>query len=134
MRVSYVHPGLADHVWKEILPMVERGVRKGQGDHTTPERLLEGIKSGDLVLLIVVDDKIRAGCIVDILQHHTKKVLFVVMLAGEGMNDWIDALISSLVQYKDAVGADAIEASCRDGLVRYLGKRGWSKKAVIMEY
>lgn len=134
MIISHVQPEAVDSVWMQLRPMIQKALRTGQGDQTTEGYLLAGIKSGNLLLWAVHDGKIYAVMILDILQHPAKKVLFVVLIAGEQREKWADKLENSLVEFSRIIGAESIEASCRAGLAKYLGKRGWKQKAVIMEY
>lgn len=133
LEVSYVPAEEVDFVWEQILPMVERGLSHGQGDCTTPDHVLDAIKRGDMMLWTVHEEnEIYAGLVLEIVQHPVKKTLFVVLLAGREMKKWIDKLERLLIDYGKHIGADAIETSCRNGLVRFLSKRGWYAKATIM--
>lgn len=134
LEVSYVPPDQIDRVWTELLPMIEKALQHGQGDHTSPWYLRKAIERGQMMLWAVHDDsEIYAGLVLEMLRHPMKKTVFVTMLVGREMDRWIDLLESHLIAYRDLNNADNIEASVRDGLVRYLGKRGWSRKATIME-
>lgn len=132
-EVSYVPPEEVDFVWEQILPMVERGLSHGQGDCTTPEHLMDAIKRGDMQLWTVhAGNDIYAGMVLEVVKHPAKKTLFVVLLAGREMGQWIEKLERLLIDYGDHIEADAIETSCRNGMARRLEQRGWYKKAVIM--
>ena len=121
-------------LWPELLPKVERGLAHGQGDSIAPCHILESIVNGDMGMLVAHQgERIQGAAIFEVNQFPTKKVLFVVLVVGEKLLEWIDELEEALKSYRDRVGADCIEASCRDGLVRILSRRGWGRKATIME-
>lgn len=71
--------------------------------------------------------------VVSVKQYPTGRKLFVELLVGTDMEQWVDQLERVLIECRDLVGAMCIEASCRIGLAKKLGKRGWSKKAIVME-
>lgn len=123
-----------DDVWPVILPMIESGLSHGQGEDTTAEILKESVKSGDMHLWVIHKGyEVLAGVILSVKNQATGVKVFVEMLAGNDMKLWADELQSLLIDFKDLVGANYIEASCRHGLAKFLGDRGWNKKAIIME-
>lgn len=132
--ISQVTAEQVDVVWPHFLPMVERGLRHGQGDAMAPCDLLGRIKSGDSVLWIAHEgEDLMAGIILEVVQLPRKKMIFVVMLVGGRWDEWVDEMEFTLLDYKKLIDADCIEASCRDGLVKKLEKRGWGRKATVME-
>lgn len=132
--ISQVAPEQLDLVWPHFLPLVKRGLRHGQGDSMAPCHILKGIQSGEMNLWIAHQgENLQAGLIYMVNQFPTKKVVFVVMLVGDRMEEWVEEMETMLIQYKESIGADCIEASCRKGLAKKLMERGWKQKAIIME-
>jgi len=132
--ISQIDARQVDCLWPNFLPLVERGLKHGQGDSMAPCHILKGIKAGEMNLWISHNgENLQAGLIYSVNQFPTKKVVFVVMLVGDKFEEWADEMESMLIQYKEAIGADCIEASCRKGLVKKLLMRGWKAKATIME-
>ena len=128
--ISRTNPEL---VWGHFLPMIEKGLAHGQGDSMAPCHVLEALKSGHMDMLVSHEgEELKGAAIIEITRFPTKLVLFVVLLIGERLSDWVDEMEQALIDYRDAIGADCIEASCRDGLVRVLNKRGWKRKATIL--
>jgi hypothetical protein len=132
--ISQVTAEQVDVVWPHFLPMVERALRHGQGDAMAPCDVFGKIKSGDWILWIAHEgEDVMAGVVIEVSQFPRKKVVFVVMLVGSRWDEWADDLEKVLLEFKELNHADCIETSCRDGLVKKLGKRGWGRKATIME-
>lgn len=132
--ISAVTPEQLDLVWPHFLPMVERGLRHGQGDSLIPADVYEGIASGQMGFWVAHEgEKLSGGMVLEVNQHPRKKVVFVVLLVGEDFDSWVDEMEAALMNYRDINGADSIQASCRKGMVKKLMQRGWKQKAVIME-
>ena len=57
-------------VWPLLLPMVQRGLRHGQGDSLAPCDLVRAILSGDMVLWVAHDENsVYGGMVFQISQH-----------------------------------------------------------------
>lgn len=134
VEFSQAEGGQVFVVWPSIVDMVERGLRKGQGDSTTSKTLLYQVLIGEYQLWIVHEgEDIYAGIILSVTQHVTGRKVFIHMLAGHSMSIWVDRLEALLKDFMGATGSMCIEASCRHGLAKQLKDRGWREKAVIME-
>lgn len=121
-------------VWPALLPMVERGLRHGEGDTITADFIRQSVLAGEMHAWTVRNTEgIAAVLIFRVRVDAGGRSLFVVMLAGRDMPAWIDELEEILMDYRDIVGARCIRASCRLGLAKKLAERGWTRKSVIME-
>jgi hypothetical protein len=122
-------------VFLACLPMIERALSHGAGDCITVGGLYRKCADGELSMWVVHEgDDIIACLILSVHQFEAKRTLFVEILAGRGMDDWIGNVEPLLADCAALLGADTIEASCRLGLARRLVKRGtWKQKAVLME-
>lgn len=115
--------------------MVDKALSVGQGDTLTVERMLDGIRRGTKMLWTMHEgEDIQAVIVITTPTTSNGVKVWIELLAGAGIDDWGDELEQKLVDYRDEIGAYCIEASCRRGLARYLGRRPrWQEKAVIME-
>lgn len=131
--VSSVGPDNCEFVWSQVAPMIERGLIRADGDALNMAVIKAGVLAGEMQMWAIHDDsEIIAAVVFRIVPHGMGRRLFVVILAGRDMDEWIDELIDRLMDYRDIIGADSMEASCRLGLAKYLQERGWSRKAVVM--
>lgn len=130
-NVAEVPIGSVRIVWDKLLPEIERAVSSGQGDGTTVENMLLSVLSGKLKMWVIND--IEACVLFSVRKNVNGLKLFIDLIAGKNMDSWANELQSLLLDYKDLVGAQCIEASCRPGLSRKLMKLGWNRKAVVME-
>ncbi len=79
------------------------------------------------------DGQIDSGIIISVTQNLNGQKVWVELLAGEDMDSWVDDMEGSLKKFQDFIGAMCVEASCRPGLAKYLKRRGWKEKAIVME-
>ncbi len=134
MFFSYVPPDEIDLVWAQLVPMIERGLRRGAGDSLTVESIKQSVESGDCILLAVHDGlDVAAAIIFEIQQHAAKKILCVVMVAGRDFDSWAQEAKEMMLALKTEYGADAIRSTVREGFVKKLIGYGWTKKATLME-
>ena len=134
LSVSRVEPEQIPGVFLEVEPMIERALSHGQGDTTNKAELVNGLLSGDLVMWAVHEgDDITAALILSVREYPNKTTLYVELVAGRSLDEWIDDIEGLLRDFAYMRGIDTIEASCRKGLARRLKRRGWNTKAVIME-
>lgn len=134
LTVSQASPEAVLSVWLAIEPMMRKAIASGDGDSTTPERVLSQLLAGNLSLWVVHrGSEVVAGLVINVRQYPAKKSVIVEIAAGRELDAWADCVEKLLREFKALVGADTIEASCRPGLARRLGKRKWRQKAVIME-
>lgn len=132
--VSSVTGGWISHVWDSQIDMIESALSHGQGDGTSSTAVFAGIVSGrNLLWAVHRGEDILAVVILSVQSTSKMKKLIVEMIAGREMSLWADEVQKLLIDFKDIIGAACVEASCRPGLARFLGKTGWSKKAIIME-
>lgn len=134
LEVSHVPPELVPEVWFRLRPMIERGLAHGAGDTTTAEHMFASIIRGDMQLWAVHEgSEIIAGLVVSVRKTSVKTWVHIELAAGRDLDRWADRLEGLLRDFRDLTGADTIEASCRLGLAHRLKKRGWRRKAVLME-
>ena len=125
---------MVDYVWEQMSSQIEKGLRHGQGDSTTSLELKMAIQRGDMTLWVVHEgENIQALIVLSVSVHAAGRKLFVELLAGTGMDEWVGELEGLLKDYRDLLGAFCIEASCRRGLAEKLKRRNWKTKAVVME-
>lgn len=122
------------YVWESQIQMIERGMSKGQGDWGSSADMLARILRGDSHLWVVHQGDEVIAVVVTCARsniHMTK--LFVELVAGSRLDEWVDQVITLLRDLMELIGADCIETSCRPGLAKLLKGKGWSQKAIIME-
>lgn len=133
LEISDVPPNLVRAVWDMQLPMIEKGLAGGHGNPISSHSMLAAILDGKMSLWAVHrGPEIVAVVVLSLLQGRKKK-LFIELIAGNGMDTWADKVEQLLLNCKQLLGADSIEASCRVGLARFLQRRGWRQKAIVME-
>ena len=133
LSFSQVPPEYLDFVWQQIEPEVRRGLRRVGSGHETGDHLHEAVRGGRMTMWAIHEGtEVHAAVIFSLRQSGSRLYVFVEMLAGRGIDAWIDELIRLLMDYRGLIGAKGLEASCRPGLARYLERKGWRRKAVVM--
>lgn len=134
MMISAVPASLVDDIFDRLQSQVTKALSHGQADGTTEIEMRLAVKAGQMQMWAMHDDEqVYAAMVLSVTQHSTGRKIFVELLAGKNIDDWVADLEALLVDYKELVGAMCIESSCRVGLAKYLKGRGWKTKAVIME-
>ncbi|GEM_PF-2377635 len=134
MKVGHVAPHDAPHVLAQFAPQIAKALRSGQGDAVTPEEVLASILDERAHVWAAHEDGEAQGVVVlSVPEYRAGRKVFVEFLAGGDMDAWADDMEAALRECSDRVGAMCVEASCRPGLARYLKRRGWKQKAIIME-
>lgn len=109
-----------------LIPAIDRG-----GDTSVAE-LIDELLSGHAQLWVKRDDDGPVAAAVTTL--HTDRTVHCQLLGGKGIHRWADELIESVAAVARPVGVEAFSIHGRVGWERLLGKRGWRKKAVVMEF
>lgn len=132
--ISHVPPESVNTVWASLEPMIKKGLSHGQGDGSSGEPLKQAVINGESMMWVVHEgEHIKAGIVLSVLDGETGKSVFIELLAGNRMHEWVDEVEELLQRYRDYVGAKCIEASCRPGLAKRLMERGWKRKAIVVE-
>lgn len=84
-----------------------------------------------MLLWAIQNPEVIACVVLSVKQYAAKTTVFVEMVAGRDMAVWVKPLEELLRDYRDLIGADTVEAFCRDGMARRLSR--WRRKAVLME-
>lgn len=77
-----------------------------------------------------IDEKVVGGGILSVQQMPRGKKIFIEMLAGERLDEWLEEIERLVKEYATEIGATTIEASCRPGLVKKLTR--WQPVATLM--
>lgn len=130
--ISQVTPESLDYCWNKLEQQIKRALSHGHGVNTSPEEIYQDLKNQTMFMWVIHDgDEVIAGMIYSIQIFPNKKTLWVEILAGQDMDSWLPELEQRLAEYKEILGADTVEASCRVGLAKRL--KNWGVKAISME-
>jgi len=134
LSVSRVAPVNLDFVWREVAPMVERGLRHGAGDSTSPAELRAAIATGKMELWAVADGgDIVAIVVLRVVSRVKGVALLVSLVAGRDFDSWGQMISDLVADYAELIGAYTVEATARKGMAKWLAQMGWRQKAIVME-
>lgn len=103
--------------WGSIEPHLQRVLTRIDSGHTV-EDVLSKLQWQEMQLWCVNDWQAIAVTQISILPQH--KVLAVVYVAGDGVDDWLPALSHTLENFAAGLGCKYVE---------FYGRDGWRKKA-----
>lgn len=113
------------HVYPLIARFFASFVERAHGG-LMPGHLETEVLAGRAQVLVAVDgEQVRACALTSIAPN---KAITVHYCAGEGREDWQDALMDAI----EAQGV-TVEVTCRPGWVRMLKKRGYRETHRVME-
>jgi hypothetical protein len=131
MQAWHVTADLAPAMWQKFRPQALKALNHGAGRHMTEDYYLWALVNGQMTMIAVGESEPEAIGVFSTQDYPQGKVLFVELLAGQNLANWLPYIEPILIQYKDRIGATTIEASCRPGLAKKL--TNWKRKAILME-
>ncbi len=134
MKIGLVPPEHASAVLCSVEGQFLEAMAQGQADAVTPRDALLEFSEGKSELWAVHDEEgVHAAVGVSVSQFPACRKVWVNLLAGRRMFEWADLVESALEKCRSLTESKCVEASCRPDLARYLERRGWTMKAIIME-
>lgn len=130
MPISLVTSESLPSVWAKLRPQILRALDTGMGEHYTEEYYYQAVFSGKMTMWAFHEADIVAAGIISVNEHPKDKSIFIELLAGSRLDDWIGLVEPLLHEYAKQIGATTIEASCRPGLADKL--KNWRPVAVLM--
>ena len=131
MRVVYVSPEHIDEVWGKCRPKILKAMSRGAGQHYTEDFYKKKVQNKEMLLIAAIESDVVACGVISVQEYPNHKGVYIELLAGERLDEWITHVEDFLRRYRDQIGATTIEASCRPGLVARL--TNWRQSAVLME-
>ncbi len=121
-----------DTCWNTLLPKIEEALSHGHGENTSLEEIYQALRNKTMRMWVAHEGDELIACMIFSLQiFNTRKNIFIEIIAGSELDSWLSEAESLIKKYKQVIGADSIQASCRVGLTKRL--KNWRVKAVIME-
>lgn len=128
--ISVVTPESLALVWQKMQPKIALALQSGAGEHYTQEYYYDQVNNGVMQMWVLHDDDVIACGILSVNEFPASKVLFIELLAGERLDEWLEEIEPLLKKYAAQIGATTIEALCRPGLVKKLSR--WRNVATLM--
>jgi hypothetical protein len=130
MPVSLITPDIIPKIWGGFLVQIDKALALGVGDHYSADYYYEEVISGRMQMWAYHDGGLIAIGIISVIDYPKHKTVFIELLAGEKLDEWLGIVEPLLQEYASQIGATTIEASCRPGLVKKLTK--WRPIATLM--
>lgn len=116
--------------WKQVVPLVERALRKTKAD-LSPAQIKRHIEQGTMQLWLAWDETLRGICVTELVDSPRGRYCNFVVVAGGNCAAW--------AHLEGDVGAWAKAQRCVR--LRFEGRHGWTRKfadnwrrtAVVME-
>lgn len=121
-----------------VWPSLQRAFRKAQGvalgDRMDEVEILKALCEGSKDLLVAHDGEVLGGVILEYVKRRRGKCCIVVVsLFNRYPPDWAALMNKHIVDHADAAECYCIESNARGGVVSFLERMGWRRKATVME-
>ena len=118
LKAHILEPEDVECVWDKVEPILARVVSRSEGELETDD-IFDLVAEGRMQLWIVVKDKESiAALVTQIITYPQKRVLRLVSLAGEGIQEFIHFLDTIVLSFAIQKGCTALEL---------WGRKGWKK-------
>jgi hypothetical protein len=112
-----------DAVWPHVAPMLKAVM--AENDYDLPD-IRKHLKERGMQLWCVFGHGIpKAACVTEVLGYPRRKVALVRLLAGGGLDSWLDLLPEVLEIWAKDMGCTRLRIS---------GRRGWRRRLEPMGY
>lgn len=119
--------------WPEVSRWIEASNRGSDGVEFHPH-LAMAWSANKALMWVVIDDKLGSvvgASMTRIQDSPTGKILWIIALSGERVDEWGDELMLKFRTYAKRIEATRIRCqSIRPGMGRFLERYGWSKVPV----
>jgi len=112
-------------VWREVEPFIKKANSHSLGESDEIDYLCSLVKGAYQLWMIRDENELKAVCVTEILVYPKMSKLLIGQLCGEGMNEWLDNLISTLETFAKNNGCSYLEAR---------GRKGWIKAAEHLNF
>lgn len=130
MDISLITADSLPAVWRQMRPKIIKALGDGMGIHYTEEHYYQEVLSGRMQLWAAHECEVVAVGIISVNEFPKGKSIFIELLAGSKLDEWLEDVEPLLHEYARQIGATTIEASCRPGLVKKLTR--WRPVATLM--
>jgi len=116
-KIILVAPDDIPHIWENVHPHLEAMEPHSEGE-LSPEDFYESLMNKEMQLWIAIEDKeLLASMVTQIIPYPRKRVLRIISIGGEGMDQWI-GYIPIVEDWALSMGCTALEC---------WGRKGWLK-------
>lgn len=124
-KVCGIRSDNVEYVWPKIREFVTEALTHSRGEVNTDD-VFTCLLNQLMQLWIAYDDdnEIKACLVTQIITYPRRKFLRVVVLSGEGMEDWEHGWVF-VETWARAMGCDGVEAFARRGFVRRAKAQGF---------
>ena len=135
MDITIVPPENTEEVWPVVEPMIKSALALLNGRYSSVDIFI-AIKSGEQTLWVAFDEdkKVKGCCTVEIVQYPGMKCCNINVIAGEGVNDWLEDSFKLISKYAKEYGCERMEGMGRPGWIKPLKKLGWVSTAMKFDF
>ena len=116
--------------WPRIVSWIIPAIDRGSGRYTVAD-IYNAISQKSMVAFVLYQDgEATAVCVVEIITYPAKKAISIVIMVGQGREDWLHHL-TQIEDFGRERDCQIIEAWARPGWERVLPD--WTKTHVLLE-
>ena len=117
LKAQIVQPEDVAYIWEEVAPLLDKVKEHTEGELETDD-FLEPLTHGDMQLWMATEESdVRAVMITQIITYPQKRVLRIISLAGED--------IEEIRSFLEMIEGFAVKLECT--ALEMWGRKGWKK-------
>ena len=133
IALQYVGPGVAE-IWPRVEPLIEAGLMAGLGERTVDD-IRQAIIEEKSQLFVWRDDRqVHAVLVTAIVQYPQYRSVFVEVMAGRGMLQFMKEYWQPFCLWAEANGAKVLEGATQPTVTRLLKRVGMRKVYDTVRY
>lgn len=130
-RIQSLYTDSVRERWREIEPFIERALEYSLGT-LAKEQVLEALTSGEMQGFLVCTPNLVGVCVTRIQIYPATKNLEVLLLAGDGFDEWGGELDGVLRRLGGLTQCNRMVCMGRRGWARKLRQLGWGEQSVLV--
>lgn len=117
VNIIGIQPELIDAIWLKIEPILQKAIVYDYGNLTL-DIVKQKLQAGDMQLWVVNQNGLVGAYTTELVDDYGQKICRGLLLSGEKLNEWVDALNDKLEWFAKQNKCVAIE---------FVGRKGWKK-------
>jgi len=130
--VKAIKSWLVPSYWEFVLPYIESAVEHANGELTADD-IYQDLLNEKMFLFVANRPTVVGAATCEVAQYPRKTAIRVVTVGGKDF-EWAKQLHDALLEWKERINADGIEAYVRKGLVPQLEALGYAQTYIGVWY
>jgi hypothetical protein len=132
-KVQSVPTQFVNQIWEKVEPFIKSAEEKFGGAEYTAEQIKVYLVTGQMMLLVVVDDKleIHGAITASFINYPNARVAFITAIGGKLISN--PETVSQMLEIFKANGATKVQGVAKEAVARLWKRFGFENKATLVE-